>query len=212
MFAIGDNGTSPRGGGRLAMQESVESRTSECNEMADPCINPNHALLISCTEIDAKVTELAGQIDRDHSGKSPVVVGILKGAFMFLADLIRQMETPIKSVEFIRVSSYGASTATSGQPKMVVDLAPEAVEGEDVIVVEDIVDTGLSTQLAMEHLRTLKPASLVLCSLLDKPSRRRVPVTANYIGFTLPDKFVVGYGLDAGELDRQLPDIYTIED
>ena len=180
--------------------------------MPDLGVNSNHALFITSTEIEIKVTELASEIDRDYACKSPVVVGILKGAFMFLADLIREMETPIKSVEFIRVSSYGASTTTSGQPKMVVDLAPESVEGHDVIVVEDIVDTGLSTQLAMEHLGKLNPASLVLCSLLDKPSRRRVPVTANYIGFTLPDKFVVGYGLDAGELDRQLPEIYTIDE
>jgi len=154
---------------------------------------------------------LAAAIDRDYAGRSPVVVGILKGAFMFLADLVRRMETPIKSVEFIRVSSYGTSTASSAQPIMLVDLSPKTVEGRDVIVIEDIVDTGLSTQVAMEHLAKLNPASLVLCSLLDKPSRRRVPVTAKYVGFTLPDKFVVGYGLDVGELDRQLPDIYTID-
>ena len=180
--------------------------------MVGPASGANLSLLISREDIAAKVSELAGEIDRDYAGRSPVMVGILKGAFVFLADLVRQMKTPIWGIEFVRVASYGASTMSSGRPRILVDLAREAIEGQDVIVVEDIVDTGLSAQAAMGHLRGLNPTSLALCALLDKPERRRVPVTIDYLGFTLPDRFVVGYGLDAGERFRQLPDIYTMRE
>ncbi|MBD0335420.1 MAG: hypoxanthine phosphoribosyltransferase [Cyanobacteria bacterium Co-bin13] len=167
--------------------------------------------LISQAEIADTVARLAQTLDQDYANKSPVVIGVLKGAFIFLSDLIRQMQTPIQRVELIRLSSYGAATTSSGNVKILMDLPPDLIAGQDVILVEDIVDTGRSTSVALANLAACSPASLKLCSLLDKPSRRQVPVTIDYLGLTIPDRFIVGYGLDMDEQYRQLPGIFVVE-
>jgi hypoxanthine phosphoribosyltransferase len=167
--------------------------------------------LISQAEIAETVAHLAQTLDQDYADKSPVVVGVLKGAFVFLSDLIRQMQTPIARVELIRLSSYGSAMTSSGEVKVLMDLAPELITGQNVILVEDIVDTGRSTSKALANLAACNPASLKLCALLDKPSRRKVPVTIDYLGLTIPDKFIVGYGLDMDERYRQLPGIFVVE-
>ncbi|WP_404790647.1 hypoxanthine phosphoribosyltransferase [Altericista sp. CCNU0014] len=167
--------------------------------------------LISQQTIAETVKRLARDIDRDYGDRPPVVVGVLKGSFIFLADLIRAMQTPIKRVELIKLSSYGSGTVSSGTVSMQLDVPAEAIAGQDVILVEDIVDTGLSVAKAFQVLGSYSPQSLKLCTLLDKPDRRKVPVTIDYCGITIPDRFIVGYGIDFGEQYRQLPDIYTLE-
>jgi hypoxanthine phosphoribosyltransferase len=176
-----------------------------------PTAGPKLVPLISQQEIAAAVQRLAGELDRDYGHGSPTVVGILRGCFIFLADLVRQMDTPLHSIEFLRLSSYGAGTVSSGRARVVMGLPPQAVAGRDVIVVEDIVDTGITTNAALRYLGRRQPASLRLCALLDKPSRRQVPVTIDYLGFTVPDRFLVGYGTDLDQRYRQLPAIYTLE-
>jgi len=167
-------------------------------------------LLFSRDEIDATVKRLADEISKDYEGKSPLLIGILKGSFMFMADLIRYLDFPLE-VEFIGLSSYGRGRETSGKIKVVQGLR-SSVKGRDVLVIEDIVDTGLTIAFLLDYLRKKKPASLKLCALTDKPSRRKVPVTIDYLGFTVPDKFIVGYGLDWGEKFRNLPDICVLEE
>ena len=137
-------------------------------------------------------------------------MGILKGSFVFLADLVRQLDFPLE-VEFIRLSSYGRGQQTSGRVKVVQGLR-SPVRGRHVLLVEDIIDTGLTVAFLLEYLQRKKPASLRLCALTDKPSRRRAPLTIDYLGFTVPDKFVVGYGIDYDEKYRNLPDISYLED
>jgi len=171
------------------------------------------ALLNVCLsrgEIEAKVKSLAGEITRDYSGKHPVIIGVLKGAFVFMSDLVRQLDFPL-DLDFIRLSSYGSGRETTGRVRVVQGLR-SVVKGREVIVVEDIVDTGLTTSFLLDYLKKKGPASLRLCALTDKPSRRRVPVHIDYLGFTLPDRFVVGYGLDFNESYRNLPDICYLED
>ena len=167
-------------------------------------------ILITSKEISLSITKLASQIRRDYQGKYPVLIGVLKGSFMFLADLVRQLDLPLE-IEFIRLSSYGAAKKSSGKVKVVQGLKTE-VKGRDVLVVEDIVDTGITISFLLAYLKKKKPASLKLCALTDKPSRRQVPVSIDYPGFTIPDKFIVGYGLDFDEKFRYLPDICSIED
>jgi hypoxanthine phosphoribosyltransferase len=170
---------------------------------------PELRILLSHEQIEAAVKKLAAEIGQDYQDKYPLLIGVLKGSFMFMADLIRHLDFPLE-VEFIRLSSYGRSRESSGKIKMVQGLRAK-VGGRDVLVVEDIVDTGLTTGFLLDYLRQKKPASLRLCALTDKPSRRQVPVTIDYLGFTIPDKFVVGYGLDWDEKFRNLPDIYLLE-
>ena len=171
---------------------------------------PRLKILFTRQEIEAAVKRLAAEIGRDYGGKHPILLGILKGSFMFMADLIRQLDFPLE-VEFIRLSSYGKEKESSGKVKIVGGLR-SSISGRDVLVVEDIVDTGLTITFLLNYLRKKKPASLKLCSLTDKPSRRQIPVTIDYLGFTVPDKFLVGYGLDWDEKFRNLPDICTLED
>lgn len=166
--------------------------------------------LFSQTEIAATVERIAQELDRDYENRSPLLIGILKGSFIFLADLVRNMKTPTAHIEFIRLSSYGSATVSAGQAKMVMGLTEKAVKNQDVIVVEDIVDTGMTTTTALDYLRQWQPASLKLCALLDKPSRRQIPVTIDYLGFTVPDRFIVGYGIDFAQQYRQLPAIYSL--
>ena len=161
-------------------------------------------------EIASAVQRLASDLDKDYIGRPLVMVGILKGAFIFLADLVRQMEVPISAIEFMRLSSYEHGTTTSGIARVVVGVPKKAVRGKDVILVEDIVDTGITTAAAFRYLHRWKPASIKLCALLSKPSRRRVPVAIDYLGLTVPDVFVAGYGTDKDQLYRQIPDIYNV--
>jgi hypoxanthine phosphoribosyltransferase len=167
--------------------------------------------LISQAEIAAIVDRLATELDRDYAGRTPVLVGLLKGSFVFVADLARAMKTSLQDVEFMRLSSYGSGTVSSGQATLVAGLPRAAIAGQDVIVVEDIVDTGITISTVLSYLREYQPASLKLCTLLDKPARRQIPVPIDYVGITIPDQFVVGYGIDYDQQYRQLPDIYTIE-
>lgn len=167
------------------------------------------SILITQQEIKQTITRLAIEIKRDYKGKHPLFICILKGSFVFLADLIRQVDMPLE-VDFVKVSSYGSKKETSGKVKMVHGLNTP-IKGRDVLIVEDIIDTGLTISYLMEHLRKKKPSSLKLCALTDKPSRRKVPVIPDYLGFTVPDKFIVGYGIDWDEKFRYLPDICFID-
>jgi hypoxanthine phosphoribosyltransferase len=170
---------------------------------------PEPHILFRREEIEATVKRLAAEIKKDYQGKQPLLIGILKGSFMFMADLIRFLDVPLE-VEFIRLSSYGRGRSTTGKIKVVQGLR-SPIEGRDVLVIEDIVDTGLTISFLLDYLWKRKPASLKLCALTDKPSRRRVPVNIDYLGFTVPDKFLVGYGLDWDEKFRYLPDICFVE-
>ncbi|MEB3336628.1 MAG: hypoxanthine phosphoribosyltransferase [Leptolyngbyaceae bacterium] len=168
--------------------------------------------LISESAIAATVKRLAQELDRDYAERSPILIGILKGSFVFLADLMRQMQTPIHRIELIKMSSYGASTVSSGEVKLLMGLPDHLITDQHVILVEDIVDTGSSTAMALKILQSHHPASIKLCALLDKPERRKVPVEIDYLGITVPDRFIVGYGLDAYEQYRQFPAIYALNE
>ncbi|OGO01462.1 MAG: hypoxanthine phosphoribosyltransferase [Chloroflexi bacterium RBG_13_52_12] len=167
-------------------------------------------VLISNTEIESTVKRLAVEITRDYRDKDPILLGILKGSFIFLSDLVRKLDFPLE-VEFIRLSSYGSGRQSSGNVKMVQGLRLN-VKDRHVVVVEDIVDTGITLTFLMEYLKKKKPASLKLCALTDKPSRRRIPLEINYKGITVPDKFIVGYGIDCDEKYRNLTDICVLEE
>jgi hypoxanthine phosphoribosyltransferase len=155
------------------------------------------------------VARLAAEISHDYRDKNPLLIGILTGSFVFMADLIRALDFPLE-LDFVRLSSYGHGTQTSGSIRVEQRLR-SAAKGRHVLVIEDIVDTGITVTFLLDYLKKKKPASLALCALLDKPSRRRVPVTIDYPGITVPDKFLVGYGLDFNEKYRNLPDICVME-
>lgn len=160
-------------------------------------------------DIAERVSELAREIDRDYADSPPVLVGALKGAFIFLADLVREIQTPVE-IEFMRLSSYDSGTESSGQVQVGWGPSRDAIEGRSVLVVEDIIDTGLTTTAAVEHLSQNEPSSIKVCTLLDRPERRQVELKADYAGFTFSDHFVVGYGLDLDQQYRQLPGIYGL--
>jgi hypoxanthine phosphoribosyltransferase len=166
--------------------------------------------LISCEEIKATVKRLADEIAGDYRDRNPLIIGVLKGSFVFLADLVRLLDFPLE-IEFIRLSSYGREKTTSGKVKVIHSIA-SPIKDRDVLVVEDIVDTGHSIAFLMDYLGRKKPASLRLCVLTDKPSRRQVEVDVHYLGFTVPDMFMVGYGLDSDEKYRNLPDICALRE
>jgi hypoxanthine phosphoribosyltransferase len=160
--------------------------------------------LISAAKIATRVKELGAQITRDYAGKELVLVGVLKGSFLFLADLARAIESTEVRVEFLGVQSYGDETSSSGVVEITFDLK-KPIEGKDVLVVEDIVDTGLTMQYIKKNLLTRSPSSVKLCSLLHKPAREKVKTQIDYLGFTIEDLFVVGYGLDYAQRYRNLP-------
>jgi hypoxanthine phosphoribosyltransferase len=170
---------------------------------------PKPYILFTREEVEATVNRLAAEIRKDYHGKNPLLIGILKGSFVFMADLIRLLDFPLE-VEFITLSSYGRGRESSGKIRVVKGLRAE-VKGRDVLLIEDIVDTGRTISFLLDYLRKKKPASLRLCALTDKPSRRQIPVNIDYLGFTVPNKFIVGYGIDWDEKFRYLPDICFVE-
>jgi len=166
--------------------------------------------LLSEKQIQQKVSHLAHQLSRDYAGKEVLLVGVLKGAFIFMADLARRMTIPVK-MDFVRLASYGSKTRSSGKIRFTKDLEMP-IRGRDVLVVEDIIDTGISLQSLYRRLRARSPKSLKVVALLDKPKRREVNFQPDYLGFRIDDHFVVGYGLDCAEEYRHLPAIYFIRE
>lgn len=165
-------------------------------------------VLITEAAVQAKIGELAAKINQDYAGKELLAVGILRGAFIFLADLVRRLTMSV-IIDFVAVSSYGQVTRSSGVVRIIKDL-DESVAGRHVLLVEDIVDSGLTLKYLYDYLRGMQPEDLRVCTLLDKPERRQVDFQPDYNGFTIPDYFVVGYGLDCGQRYRNLPGIYVI--
>lgn len=172
--------------------------------------NPNLEPLITFAEISERTRVLGAEIARDYAGQNPLLIGVLKGACTFLSDLMRAADIPL-SVEFMAISSYGAEMRTSGEVRILKDL-DVAIEGRHILVVEDIVDTGLTLSYLLANLKSRGAASVKLAALLDKYERREKEVPIDYLGFRIPDKFVVGYGLDYAERYRNLPFIAVLKD
>ena len=160
-------------------------------------------ILYSEDELRSRVKELGCQITADYAGKNPMLISVLRGSYIFMADLTRSINLDL-TVDFMVVSSYGAGTVSSGQVEIKKDLS-DSIEGRDLIIVEDILDSGNTLYYLMDVLKARKPASIRLCTLMDKPDRRTKSITADYVGFTIPDAFIVGYGLDFDERYRNLP-------
>jgi len=163
--------------------------------------------LIHRDEIRKRVKEIAEEISRDYEGRTPLLIGVLNGSFIFLADLIRELSIPVV-VDFVKVRSYVGTESSTLELKL--DLERD-IEGLDVILVEDIVDTGKTVDFLIRRMSSKNPNSIKVCALLDKPERRKVDVKVDYVGFTIPDVFVVGYGLDVDGRYRELPDIYYVK-
>jgi hypoxanthine phosphoribosyltransferase len=171
--------------------------------------NPNLEVLIPTEKIKERINELGAEIARDYAGRNPLLIGVLKGACLFLSDLMRAADIPL-NVEFIAISSYGAEMRTSGEVRILKDL-DVAIEGRHILVVEDIVDTGLTLSYLLANLKSRGAESVKLAALLDKFERREKEVPIDYLGFQIPDKFVVGYGLDFAERYRNLPFIAVLK-
>jgi hypoxanthine phosphoribosyltransferase len=171
--------------------------------------NPNLEVLISEEQIRDRIKEIGAEMSRDYAGLNPLLIGVLKGACFFLSDLLRAIDTRL-SIEFMAISSYGSSTRTSGEVRILKDL-DVAIEGRHIIVVEDIVDTGLTLSYLLANLKSRGAASVKLVALLDKYERREREVEIDYLGFKIPDHFVVGYGLDFAERYRNLPFIAVLK-
>jgi hypoxanthine phosphoribosyltransferase len=165
--------------------------------------------LVSEEELQARIRELAAQVSADYEGREMLVVGVLKGAVFFIADLLRQLTVPCE-LDFMAVSSYGSSTHSSGVVRILKDLEMP-IAGRHVLVVEDVIDSGLTLSYLLKNLASREPASLEICSLLTKPGHRRLNIPIRYVGFDLPDAFVIGYGLDYAERWRNLPYIAILE-
>lgn len=172
-------------------------------------MNDKISVLIAEEEVDKKIMEIAEKISKDYEGKTVTLICILKGSVFFTCELAKRITIPVK-LDFMSVSSYGAGTESTGRVKIIKDL-DDSVEGKDIIVIEDIIDSGRTLSHLMTLLSSRKPNSIKLCTLLDKPDRRVVPVDVDYTGFNIPDKFVVGYGLDYDQNYRNLPYIGVIE-
>ncbi len=168
------------------------------------------SVMISKEQISNKVKEIASQIEKDYKGQELFVIGVLKGACVFVSDLIREINLPI-TLDFMAVSSYGMSTQSSGIVKIIKDLDMD-ITGMNVLIVEDIIDTGLTLNYLKEYLGARHVKTLRICTLLDKPQRRKCGVVADYVGFNIEDKFIVGYGIDCKEQFRNLPYIAVVED
>jgi hypoxanthine phosphoribosyltransferase len=166
-------------------------------------------VLVTAEALQARVAELGKQISKDYAGRSLLLVGVLKGAVFFLSDLMRYIEGPVE-IDFMAVASYGSATDSSGVVRILKDL-DAAIEGRDVLIVEDIVDSGLTLQYLLRNLGSRNPGTLEVCALLTKPERRKVELPTRYVGFEIPDRFVVGYGLDYAERYRNLPFVAVLE-
>ena len=188
------------------MDGEVQPKASRADITVDRRIG---RILISRDEIAARVTELGEAIGRDYAGRTPVLVGVLKGAVVFTADLLRAIPMAA-AMDFMAVSSYGSGTRSTGVVRLTADLSL-SIEDRDVIIVEDVIDSGRTISYLRRNLATRHPRSLALCGLLDKVSRREVDVDVDYVGFVIPDEFVVGYGLDYDGRHRELPDLAVLE-
>jgi hypoxanthine phosphoribosyltransferase len=166
-------------------------------------------VLVSAEELQRRVAELGAEITRDYDGRTLLLIGVLKGAVFFLSDLMRFIDVPVE-VDFMAVASYGSATDSSGVVRILKDL-DIAIEGRHVLIVEDIVDSGLTLQYLMRNLGSRNPSSLEVCALLTKPDRRKVDLPTRYVGFEIPDRFVVGYGLDHAERHRNLPFVAALQ-
>jgi hypoxanthine phosphoribosyltransferase len=166
-------------------------------------------ILISQEALQQRVRDLGAEIAADYAGRPPILICILKGAAMFLVDLMRAIPAPVE-VDFMAISSYGASTKSSGIVRILKDL-DTVIEGREVLIVEDIIDTGLTLKYITEMLTTRRPASVRICTLLDKKENRRTEIPLDYVGFIIPNKFVIGYGLDYAEIYRNLPFIGVLK-
>lgn len=167
-------------------------------------------VFFSKEEIEETVSRLGRQITEDYRGKNPLLVGVLKGSFVFMADLIKNIDTYC-NIDFMAVSSYGNSTTTTGAVEITKDLSYD-IEGRHVIIIEDILDSGVTLKYLTSYLSVRRPASIAICTLLDKPARRKTDVKADYVGFECPDAFIVGYGLDYAERYRNLPYIGVLKE
>lgn len=170
---------------------------------------PQLQALFTPEEIEGAVERLAREIKRDYQDKNPLLLGVLKGSFMFMADLVRNLDMPLE-IEFVALSSYGHGRKESSGKVSVVQGLRTPIKGRDILVIEDIVDTGITLSFLLDYLQRKKPASLKVCALLDKASRRQGRVPINYLGLSVPDVFIVGYGLDWDEKFRHLPGIYSL--
>jgi hypoxanthine phosphoribosyltransferase len=181
--------------------------------VASPVRAPQHSaigeVLVSAEDVQRRVAELGEQISRDYAGRSLLLIGVLKGAVFFLSDLMRFIDIPVE-VDFMAVASYGSATDSSGVVRILKDL-DAAIEDRDVLIVEDIVDSGLTLQYLMRNLGSRNPRTLEVCALLTKPERRKVDLPTRYVGFEIPNRFVVGYGLDYDERHRNLPFVAVLE-
>src|SRR5256714_1683699 len=193
----------------VTLKEHETVATSEARIMSE-FTNPNLDVLITAEQIQERIREMGADIARDYAGQNPLMIGVLKGACTFLSDLIRAADIQL-GIEFIAISSYGASMRTSGEVRILKDL-DVAIEGRHILVVEDIVDTGLTLSYLLANLKSRGAASVKLAALLDKFERREKEVPIDYLGFPIPDKFVVGYGLDFAERYRNLPFIAVVKD
>lgn len=172
-------------------------------------INDVKEVLYSENDLALRVKELAEAIQSDYQDKELLVIGVLKGANIFMGDLIRKIELPIQ-IDFIAASSYGSSTESSGVVKIIKDL-DYSIEGKHVLIIEDIIDSGLTLKYLEENFMSRKPASLEICTLLDKPERRKANIKVKYVGYEIPDEFIVGYGIDYAEKYRNLPYVATLK-
>ncbi len=173
----------------------------------DPAIGE---VLVEADELDRRVVELGAEISADYEGRDLVMIGVLKGAVLFLADLMRSLEVPCE-IDFIAVSSYGSSTDSSGVVRILKDL-DASIEGRDVLLIEDIVDSGLTLHYLLKSLRARNPRSVEVCALLTKPERRRVDLPIRYVGFEIENKFAIGYGLDHGQRYRNLRYVAALQE
>ena len=175
--------------------------------MNDPAIGQ---ILVPADELQRRIRELGGEISRDYEDRDLIMIGVLKGAVLFLADLMRELTVPCE-IDFMAVSSYGSETDSSGVVRILKDL-DSSIEGRHVLIVEDIIDSGLTLQYLLRNLRARNPASVEVCALLTKPDRRRVDLPIRYVGFEIPNRFVIGYGLDHGQRYRNLSCVAVLND
>jgi hypoxanthine phosphoribosyltransferase len=179
--------------------------------MAEPEASPEIGeVLVRAEDLPRRVRELGAELSRDYEGRDLVLIGVLKGAVLFMADLMRELEVPCE-IDFMAVSSYGSATDSSGVVRILKDL-DSSIEGRDVVLVEDIIDSGLTLHYLLRNLRARNPRSLEVCALLTKPERRRVDLPVRYVGFEIPNRFAVGYGLDHAQRHRNLSYVAALAD